>query len=72
MDYIKKAKGGKPCRKGRLGLKRVNAHHERMKTFVNREARGVSTHLYVGWLRASWGPGFNAKTLLSGAISASK
>jgi transposase-like protein len=75
MDYIKKAKGGKPRRKGRLGLGHVNAHHERMKTFVNREARGVSTrylHLYVGWLRASRRPGFNAETLLSEAISTSK
>ena len=26
-----------------LGLGRVNAHHERIKTFVNRRARGVST-----------------------------
>ena len=37
-----------------LGLGRVNAHHERIKTFVNRRARGVSTRYlenYLTWLR---------------------
>lgn len=74
-NWIQKVKGGKPRRKGRLGLGRVNAHHERMKTLVNREARGVSTrylHLYVGWLRASRRPGFCSESLLSDALSTSK
>lgn len=51
---------GWPRRPGRLGLGRVDAHHERVdspsralarKTFVNRGARGVSTRylpLYLG------------------------
>jgi len=74
-NWIQKVKGGKPRRKGRLGLGRVNAHHERMKTLVNREARGVSTrylYLYVGWLRASRRPGFCSESLLSDALSTSK
>lgn len=71
-NWVQKAIGGKPRRKGRLGLGRVNAHHERLKTFVNREARGVSTrylHLYAGWLRAIRRPGFSAEILLSEAVS---
>lgn len=74
-NWLQKVKGGKPRRKGRLGLGRVNAHHERLKTFVNREARGVSTrylHLYAGWLRASRRPGISAETLLSEAMSTPK
>ena len=37
-----------------LGLGRVNSHHERIKTFVNRRARGVSTRYlenHLTWLR---------------------
>jgi len=33
----------KPRRKGRLGLGRANAHHERLKTLINRRCRGVAT-----------------------------
>ena len=66
-----KLKGGKPRRKGRLGLGRVNAQHERMKTFVNRQARGVSTAnlpAYLGWLRAIRRPGFDPADLLRDAL----
>lgn len=53
--YIRKAKGGKPRKKGRLGLGMVNGHHEQLKTAINRYLRGVSTKYlprYLGWLRA--------------------
>lgn len=49
-----KIKGGKPRQKGRLALGRVNSHHERMETFVNRLARGTSTAnlaIYLSWQR---------------------
>lgn len=49
--WLTKAVGGKPRKPGRMGLGRVNAHHERLKTFVNRQARGVSTALLPDWLR---------------------
>lgn len=74
-NWLQKVKGGKPRRKGRLGLGRVNAHHERLKTFVNRDARGVSTrylHLYAGWLRASRRPEMSAERLLADAVSTLK
>jgi hypothetical protein len=34
-NWRTKILGSKPRRKGRLGLGRVNAHHERLKTFIN-------------------------------------
>ena len=55
MDHIAKAKGGKPRRAGALGLGRVNEHHRRLKTVLNRQANGVSTAkltAYLGWMRA--------------------
>ena len=67
-----KLRGGKPRRKGRLGLGRVNAQHERMKGFVNRPARGVSTAnlpIYLGWLRALRRPGFRSAELLRDALA---
>jgi hypothetical protein len=42
-DWLKKAMGHAPRQKGALGLGRVNGHHERMKTMINRVLRGVST-----------------------------
>ena len=42
-DWLSKATGHAARRKGALGLGRVNAHHETMKTLVNRRLRGVST-----------------------------
>lgn len=70
-SYLQKAKGGKPRRKGKLGLGRVNAHHERIKTFVNRQARGVSTrHLarYLGWLRFISQAEFEPKAFIETAL----
>lgn len=66
--WLKKAMGGKPRKPGRMGLGRINAHHERLKTFINREARGVSTALlpdWLGWHRALRRTGFSATTLLT-------
>ena len=67
-----KLRGGKPRRKGRLGLGRVNAQHERMKGFVNRLARGVSTanlSIYLGWLRALRRPSLSSAELLRDALA---
>ena len=44
---------------GKLSLARVNALHQDLKTFVNRQAKGVSTrHLqgYLNWTQAVWKP----------------
>lgn len=71
--WLSKIMGGKPRRKDRLGLGRVNAHHERLKTFINREARGVSTKYlpnYLAWARAMRRPGFGAPALLEQALAA--
>lgn len=67
-SWLKKAIGGKPRKPGRMGLGRVNAHHERLKTFANREARGVSTALlpeWLGWHRALRRTGFSPTELLT-------
>ena len=66
-----KLKGGKPRQKGRLALGRVNSHHERMETFVNRVARGASTAnltTYLGWQRTVGRAGFGSETLLREAL----
>jgi len=71
--WLTKVLGGKPRRKGRLGLGRVNAHHERLKTFINRELRGVSTQYlpnYLGWMRAMRRPGFGPPVLIEQALVA--
>jgi len=70
--WLTKALGDKRRRPGRLGLGHVNAHHERVKTFVNRTARGVSTKylpLYLGWLRAIRAGRTDPETLLEQALS---
>ena len=67
-----KLRGGKPRRKGHLGLGRLNTQHERMKGFVNRLARGVSTAnlpIYLGWLRALHRLGFTSAELLRDALA---
>jgi transposase-like protein len=72
-DWLAKAVGGKPRKPGRMGLGRVNAHHERLKSFINREARGVSTrylHLYLGWARAMRRSGFAPPVLIEQALAA--
>jgi hypothetical protein len=46
--------GGKPRKQGRLGLGRVNNHHEWLKTFINRKRSRVSTRYLandLGWQR---------------------
>ena len=63
--------GGKPRQPCRLALGRVNAHHERMKTFVNRMARGASTAnlmTYLGWQRTVGRAGFGPESLLRDAL----
>jgi transposase-like protein len=68
-----KAQGQKPRQKGRLTLGHVNAHHERLKTFVNRQFRGVSTRYlanYLGWMRAMRRPGFKPPVFLEQALAA--
>jgi hypothetical protein len=49
-DWLKKAIGHAPRRKGALSLGRVNVHHETMKTLVNRRLRGVSTKYLPNYL----------------------
>ena len=71
-DWLKKAIDGKARRPGRLGLAHVNAHYERVKTFVNRGIGGVSTRylpVYFGWRRAIRSPGFEAGNLLRDGLS---
>ena len=57
-----------PARKpGRLGLGRVNNHHERLKYLINERCRGVATKYlvnYLGWHRAMTRSGFAGKSLL--------
>jgi hypothetical protein len=67
-NQLARVKGGKPRRAGTLGLGQVNAHHQRLKQFINGQARGVSTkHLpaYLGWSRAVRRPGFDPILLLT-------
>ena len=47
---MKKAMGHPPRQKGALGLGRVNGHHERMKTLINRVLRCVSTKYLPDYL----------------------
>jgi len=66
--------GGKPRKSGRLTLGRVNSHHERLKTGVNRELRGVSSRylpLYLGWLRLTRRPDFKPELFIETALAAS-
>jgi transposase-like protein len=70
-DPAQKKAGGEPRKRGRLGLGRVNSHHQRLKTFINRRANGVSTKYlprYLGWIRAIRRPGFSTSDLLTDAI----
>jgi transposase-like protein len=58
-------------KRGRLGLGRVNAHHERIKTLVNRRCRGVATRYlgsYLGWQRTMLRDGFAGTALLKRAL----
>lgn len=71
LTWLQKIIGGKPRKPGKLGLGRVNAHHERMETFINRALRGVSTkHLpsYIAWLKAMRTEGFLPENLIIEAL----
>ena len=51
-----------------LGLGHVNANHQRLKQFINVQARGVSTKYlpdYLGWSRAVRRPGFMPFNLIA-------
>ena len=59
-------------RPGRLGLDRVNNHHQRLKQFVNGCCRGVATKYlerYLAWNRAMVRSGFEGMALLSLALA---
>jgi hypothetical protein len=61
-----------PARSGRLGLGRVNNHHQRLKTFIDGRCRGVATKYlgsYLGWNRAMRRPGFEGKVLLEKSLA---
>lgn len=65
--------GGKPRKPGRLGYGPVNAHHGRLKTFINREARGVGTNClqyYLAWARVMRWPWFGPPVLIEQALAA--
>jgi transposase-like protein len=57
---------------GRLGLGRVNNHHQRLKLFVDGRCRGVATKYlvnYLGWHRAMIRKGFDGKAFLDHALA---
>ena len=64
--------GSTPVREPqRLGLRRVNNHHHRLKYLVNERCRGVATKYlwhYLGWHRAMVRPGFQGTMLLARAL----
>jgi hypothetical protein len=72
-NWLTKILGSKQRRKESIGLGQVNAHHERLKTFINRELRSVSTRHhpnYLGWMRAMRRPGFTPPVLIEQALAA--
>jgi transposase-like protein len=70
---VKAAVGPTKKRKhGRLGLGHVNAHHGRLKQFINGRCRGVATKYldnYLGWNRAMMRPDFIGTSLLDQALA---
>ncbi len=67
-----KVNGKPPRQKGRLGLGHVNAHHGRLKVFINGRCRGVATRYlgnYLGWSRAMRRDGFTGNVLLEQALA---
>lgn len=71
-DYLTKMVGRKRRPKGRLGLGHVNAHHGRLKVFINGRCRGVATRYlgnYLGWHRAMRRDGFEGHALLDRALA---
>lgn len=58
-------------RSERLGLSRVNSHHECLKQLIDNQCCGVATKYlanYLGWHRAMIKSGFNGRTLLEIAL----
>ena len=58
-------------KRGRLGLPRLNNHHQRLKYLIKERCRGVATKYlghYLGWHRVMVRPGFQGKTLLDRAL----
>lgn len=71
-SYLTKIGGKARRQKGRLGLGHVNAHHERLKTFINRRCRGVATKYlgsYLAWNRAMRRNGYDGSMLLDYALA---
>jgi transposase-like protein len=70
---VKRNPVGTPARKpGRLGLGRVNTHHQRLKHLINERCRGVATKYlgrYLGWHRAMIRSGFDGRVLLAQALA---
>lgn len=64
---------GKPRRpKGRLGLGHVNAHHGRLKKFINERCNGIATKYlgsYLAWNRAMGRDSFTGSVLLDYALA---
>jgi transposase-like protein len=61
-----------PRQEGKLGLGHVNAHHGRLKQFINGRCRGVATRYlgnYLGWNRAMRREGFTGAMLLDYALA---
>jgi hypothetical protein len=59
-------------RSRRLGLDRVNKHHEQLEYLIMDRCCGVATKFldnYLGWHRAMIKPGFNGKVLLDRALA---
>ena len=62
----------RPQWQGRLGLRRVNAHHQQLRLLVDWRCRGVATKYlghYLGWHRAMCRAGFVGTALLDRALA---
>ena len=71
-DWVSKAVGEAPRKPGVLGLGRVNSHHEKMKTLINRQLRGVSTKFlpeYLTMLRLVRKPPSSSASLIETAMN---
>lgn len=74
-NWLAKVSRPRPARKGALGLGRVNAHHAKLKEFINGKLHGVSTKYlgaYVGWLRFIGSFDASSEDFVDAAISGPK
>ncbi len=72
MSHVSLQPSTQPRQEGKLGLGRVNAHHGRLKLFINGRCRGVATKYlgnYLGWHRAMRRDGFEGKVFLDRALA---